>query len=56
MLDLVGEDRILWGSDYPHIDSDLAAVSQIRHSVAGLSDARRHAVLGGNAKKLFGIK
>jgi len=56
MLDLVGEDRILWGSDYPHIDSDLAAVSQIRHSVAGLSDTRKHAVLGGNAKKLFGIK
>ena len=25
-LDLVGEDRILWGSDYPHIDG-LADVS-----------------------------
>jgi len=56
MLDLVGEDRILWGSDYPHIDSDLAAVSQVRHSVSGLSDARKHAVLGGNAKKLFGLR
>ncbi|HYM02093.1 MAG TPA: amidohydrolase family protein [Stellaceae bacterium] len=28
MLDLVGEDRILWGSDYPHVDSSLAAPSK----------------------------
>ncbi|MEQ1890346.1 MAG: amidohydrolase family protein [Alphaproteobacteria bacterium] len=56
VLDILGEDRVLWGSDYPHIDSDLEAVSMIRHSVAGLSEARKHAVLGGNAKKLFGIK
>ena len=55
MLELVGEDRILWGSDYPHIDSHLEAASQIRESVAGLSDARRKAVLGDNARKLFGL-
>ncbi len=55
MLELVGEDRILWGSDYPHIDSDLAAVPQIRHSIAGLSKQRQKAVFGENAKKLFGL-
>ena len=55
MLDLVGEDRILWGSDYPHVDSDLDAPQQIRRSVAGLSPERRAAVLGGNAARLFNI-
>src|SRR4051812_40983091 len=54
-LDLVGEDRILWGSDYPHIDSSLDAPAQITASVAGLSDIRRAAVLGGNAARLFGL-
>lgn len=55
MLDLVGEDRILWGSDYPHIDSHLDAPSQIRRAVAGLSPARQAAVLGGNARRVFGV-
>lgn len=55
MLDLVGEDRILWGSDYPHIDSDLNAIPQIYDSVANLSEARQRAVLGENARKLFNI-
>jgi len=55
MLDLVGEDRILWGSDYPHIDSTLAAPELIRNSVAGLTEQRRAAVLGANAVKAFGL-
>ena len=55
VLDLVGEDRVLWGSDYPHIDSTLEAPSQIRASIAGLSPARQRAVLGENAARLFGI-
>ncbi len=55
MLELVGEDRILWGSDYPHVDSSLDAAKQIRASVAHLSEARRNAVLGGNAAALFGL-
>jgi predicted TIM-barrel fold metal-dependent hydrolase len=53
MLELVGEDRILWGSDYPHVDSSLDAPRQIRASLAPLSAERRAAVLGGNAAKLF---
>ncbi|TML38620.1 MAG: amidohydrolase [Actinobacteria bacterium] len=55
MLDLVGEDRILWGSDFPHIDSTLDAPSLIRESVRALSPARQAAVLGTNAAALFGI-
>jgi len=55
MLDLVGEDRILWGSDYPHVDSTLAAPDLIRRSVAGLSPARQAAVLGENARRVFGL-
>ena len=55
MLTLVGEDRILWGSDYPHIDSSLDAPRLIREAVCGLSESRRAAVLGGNAIPLFGL-
>lgn len=55
MLELVGEDRILWGSDYPHVDSTLEAPRLIRASVAALSPARQAAVLGENARAAFGI-
>lgn len=55
MLDLVGEDRILWGSDYPHIDSTLAAPDLIRSSLEGLSAQRQAAVLGENARKVFNL-
>jgi len=55
MLELVGEDRILWGSDYPHVDSTLEAPKLIRASIAALSPARQAAVLGENARKVFGL-
>ncbi len=55
MLDLVGEDKIMWGSDYPHVDSTLDAPNLIRSSVDRLSPARRAAVLGGNAARVFGV-
>ena len=55
MLELVGEDKILWGSDYPHVDSTLAAPDLIRASIADLSEARQAAVLGENARVLFGL-
>ena len=55
MLDLVGEAQILWGSDFPHIDSTLDAPAFIRQSVAGLSPDRQRRVLGDNAVKLFGM-
>ncbi len=52
-MDLLGEDRVLWGSDYPHIDSTLEAARLIRESVAALSPERRHKLLGGNAQAVF---
>jgi uncharacterized protein len=55
MLDLVGEDKILWGSDFPHVDSTLEAPSLIRRSVADLSPERQAAVLGENARRVFGL-
>lgn len=55
MLELVGEDRILWGSDFPHVDSNIEAPNLIRSAVADLSAKRQEAVLGGNAAKVFNL-
>ncbi|MGH7248988.1 MAG: amidohydrolase family protein, partial [Pseudomonadota bacterium] len=52
-MDLLGEDRVLWGSDYPHIDSTLEAARLIRESVSTLSPERRRKLLGGNSRAVF---
>jgi predicted TIM-barrel fold metal-dependent hydrolase len=54
--DILGEDRFLWGSDYPHIDSHIDAMEEIHTALAPMSEHRRNLVLGGNAKKLFNLR
>jgi aminocarboxymuconate-semialdehyde decarboxylase len=51
MIDLVGSERVLLGSDYPY---DMAMMDCVAH-VCGLkiSDADKAAILGGHAEKLF---
>ena len=53
VMDLMGEERVFWGSDFPHIDSTLEAPNLIRGSIAALSPERRRRVLGGNASAVF---
>ncbi len=55
MMDVIGERQFLWGSDYPHVDSSIHALDQIKASTAGLSERRRRLVLGENAKALYGL-
>jgi predicted TIM-barrel fold metal-dependent hydrolase len=53
VMELMGEDRVLWGSDFPHIDSTLEAPRLIRKSVEGLDDDRSRKVMGANARQVF---
>ena len=54
MIDLVGSERVLLGSDYPY---DMAMLDCVAH-VRGLKipDADKAAILGGQAEKLFSGK
>jgi predicted TIM-barrel fold metal-dependent hydrolase len=53
MLDLVGEDRICWGSDFPHVDSHMDAATLLRGSIRDLPEVRQRAVLGKNAARIW---
>ena len=55
LIDQSSPDLSLFSSDYPHIDSTLAAPDLIRGSVAALTPQRQAAVLGENARVLFGL-
>jgi len=54
LLPFIGEDRVVWGSDYPHHDATFpGAVEALRATIAPLSEAARAKVLGDNAAALY---
>jgi predicted TIM-barrel fold metal-dependent hydrolase len=51
---LIGEDRIVWGSDYPHHDATFpGAVARLRRTIGPLEEEVRTRVLGTNARDLY---
>jgi predicted TIM-barrel fold metal-dependent hydrolase len=53
---LVGADRIIWASDYPHPDAKIpGVVGELRESIDGLSDPAQRRILGLNAVDLYGL-
>jgi len=56
MVPFVGEDRIVWGSDYPHHDCTFpGAVAKLRETIAPLSHPVQEKILGGNAIALYDL-
>jgi len=52
----VGVERILWSSDYPHISADWPTSWRvIQSSLSGVPADQRHAILAGNAQRLYGF-
>ena len=55
-LDFLGQDRVMWGSDFPHPDGVWPDSQEyIAKDLGGLSDAVRHKVICGNAAELYGF-
>ena len=53
---LVGVDRIVWGSDYPHADSTFpGAVAELREAIAPLSADDRERIIAANGLELYGL-
>lgn len=53
---VVGSDRIMWGSDYPHPDSTFPNTRKwIRDSFGSLNRDDAGRILGGNVAKLYKV-
>ena len=51
---LVGADRIIWASDYPHPDAKFpGVVSELVEATAALGEADRARIFGQNARELY---
>ncbi len=57
LVDCFGTDRVLWGSDYPQTahESYAGLIDLARRALGGLAPAEQAAVLGDNARRLFGF-
>jgi predicted TIM-barrel fold metal-dependent hydrolase len=51
---LIGEDRIIWASDYPHFDAESNCVATITERT-DLSESAKRKILGENAAKLYNL-
>jgi uncharacterized protein len=56
-MDLLGEDNVMWGSDYPHPDGTWPDSMRFLDQELGcLSEKVRRKVTHDNAAKLYGLK
>ncbi len=55
MMDYVGADRFVWGSDFPHSDHDADYMDELRAVSARLEPAAATALLGATAAQLYGL-
>jgi predicted TIM-barrel fold metal-dependent hydrolase len=54
LLPLVGTDRFMWGSDYPHLDSTWPNSAQaIADAVGGLPEADQRLITSENCRRLY---
>jgi predicted TIM-barrel fold metal-dependent hydrolase len=51
----LGEDYVIWASDYPHLDASFNVVGEIREKIASLPEAAQRKILGENALRFYGL-
>jgi predicted TIM-barrel fold metal-dependent hydrolase len=55
VIDLIGEDNLLFGSDYPHIDHTPAALEELLRTNAGVGPGVMRKILWDNPRRFYGI-
>jgi predicted TIM-barrel fold metal-dependent hydrolase len=55
VLEYLGEDLMIWASDYPHIDASFGVVEEMRGRLARLPESAQRKVLGENALRFYGL-
>jgi predicted TIM-barrel fold metal-dependent hydrolase len=51
----VGDDKVIWASDYPHIDAEMNVLASLEKQIGHLSEDSQNRILGGNCLRFYGI-
>ena len=55
VIDSIGEDRVVFSSDYPHLDSKFPNSVELFLSMPGMSDETKRRILWDNCKALYNL-
>ncbi len=55
VVEHLGDDFVVWASDYPHLDASFNVVGEIREKIARLPESSQRKVLGENAVRFYGL-
>jgi predicted TIM-barrel fold metal-dependent hydrolase len=55
IVEHLGDDYVVWASDYPHLDASFHVVDTIRERLAPLPMESQRKVLGANALRFYGL-
>jgi predicted TIM-barrel fold metal-dependent hydrolase len=55
VMEVVGEDRFFWASDFPHPDHPPEYITNIEQRVAGMTEQARAKLLGDNVRQAYGL-
>jgi predicted TIM-barrel fold metal-dependent hydrolase len=55
MMRLVGEDKFVWGSDFPHAEGYAYPVVELKEAIEGLPEGMQQKILGENAARLYNL-
>ena len=56
LRDIIGVDKIMWGSDYPHTESTFPRSQEILAEILeGVPEKEKAMIVGGNCARLYGI-
>jgi uncharacterized protein len=53
LMQIVGEDKFFWASDYPHPDHPANYLEELRGMVAPMTESGRRAILGENVARVY---
>ena len=56
LRDIIGVDNLLWGSDYPHVESTFPRSREIIEDIlAGCTEEEKAKIVGGNAARVYNL-
>ena len=56
MVELLGEDRFVWASDFPHLDAEYGVLAELKENIRGLSESAQRKILGENSVKIYNLE
>ena len=51
----IGANRMMWATDYPHIDAHKNPLKELRKNIGSLSEEEQDWILGRTAAELYGL-